>query len=159
MINDIIFKEKYNLYANDLYIISYGYLHNKYDAEDIVQDVFLKYLANKRVFTDLDHEKYWLIRVTINLCKDFLKKKKRVNIDVEYVKNIANSNDENQILKYEINKLPDIYKDVIVLYYYKNYPTKDIANMLKTSDSNVIKRLERARQILKERMIDYENRW
>lgn len=152
------FKEKYDLYANDLYIISYGYLNSKDDALDIVQDVFLKYLDYDKAFKDLNHEKYWLIRVTINLCKDYLRKKKRIITDDEYISNLGDKKSNQDILKYEIGNLPQKYKDVIILYYYKSYSVKQIADALKISDSNVRKRLERARNILKERIECYEIR-
>lgn len=157
-ISEKTFKEKYDLYANDLYIISYGYLNSREDALDIVQDVFLKYLNHNKIFNDLEYEKCWLIRVTINLCKDLLRKKKRVITDDEYISSLGDIDNGAQIvLKHEIAKLPKIYKDVIILYYYKTYSAIQIAKILKISDSSVRKRLERARQILKERIESYEN--
>ncbi|MDE6047180.1 MAG: sigma-70 family RNA polymerase sigma factor [Anaeroplasmataceae bacterium] len=67
------FSIKYQKYSQELYTICYGYTKNPFDAEDILQDVFLKYLKCKYVFTDELQEKYWLIRVCINVCKNYVK--------------------------------------------------------------------------------------
>ena len=62
-----------DLYADTILRISYSYLKQTCDAEDICQTVFLKYLTNNCTFDSIDHEKAWIIRTTINACKDYLK--------------------------------------------------------------------------------------
>ena len=62
-----------DLYADTILRISYSYLKQTCDAEDICQTVFLKYLTNDCTFDSIDHEKAWIIRTTINACKDHLK--------------------------------------------------------------------------------------
>ena len=62
-----------DLYADTILRISYSYLKQTCDAEDICQTVFLKYLTNDCTFDSIDHEKAWIIRTTINACKDYLK--------------------------------------------------------------------------------------
>ena len=74
------FKIKYELYAQMLMNISYGYTKNKFDSEDIIQNVFIKYLKSKKEFNTLEDEKYWLIRVTINECKNFVKSSYQRNV-------------------------------------------------------------------------------
>jgi len=64
---------KIDMYTEVLYRIAFTYLGNRSDAEDIVQETFLKYIKKKTKFDNDEHEKAWLIRVTINLCKDYLK--------------------------------------------------------------------------------------
>lgn len=66
MISEEEFSKKYNLYSQLLFNISYGYTHNIEDAEDILQEVFMKYLKLTPTFASEQEEKYWLIRVTIN---------------------------------------------------------------------------------------------
>ena len=64
------FNEKYELYKDIIYNIAYTYVHNKDDALDISQEVFIKYLNSDEIFDSLNNEKYWIIRVTINTCKN-----------------------------------------------------------------------------------------
>lgn len=80
--------EQYNKivekYSDMIFRIAYQYLYNKYDAEDITQNVFLKLLDKKSFFKDEEHIKSWLIRVTINQCLDYKKsfaRKEMVSID------------------------------------------------------------------------------
>ena len=77
------FNEKYYLYKETIYGIAYTYMKNVNDSDDIVQDVFMKYLNSNEKFKTLDNEKFWLIRVTINTCKSYLKKswKQKVELD------------------------------------------------------------------------------
>ena len=64
------FKIKYDLYKDTIYRIAYTYVHNHQDSEDVLQEVFIKYLNSNDLFESLDNEKYWLIRVTTNICKN-----------------------------------------------------------------------------------------
>ena len=121
------FNEKYALYKNMIYSITYTYVHNVTDADDITQDVFIKYLNSDEVFQTLDNEKFWLIRVTINTCKSYLKKywKKNVYLDDDYINRLPsdkeNSDDKtnDDIFEY-VFTLPQKYKTVIILFYYEN---------------------------------------
>ena len=62
-----------NTYADTILRISYQYLKQTCDAEDICQTVFLKYLTSNPEFDSIEHEKAWIIRTTVNACKDYLK--------------------------------------------------------------------------------------
>lgn len=142
------FKAIIKEYDSMLYHISLGYLRNKEDAEDVVQEVFLKYVKyvlDEKPFTDKKHEKHWLIRVTINLCCTELKNTK---------KNKKSDNDNNNILKNnalfdEIQKLNDNYKNVVILHYLEEFKLSEIGEILNISEDNVKTRLKRARQKLK----------
>ncbi len=74
------FEEIYKLYSQELLNISYGYTKNKDDSFDIIQNVFYKLLNSEKDFKEKNNEKYWLIRVTINESKDFLRQKKKIAI-------------------------------------------------------------------------------
>ena len=74
------FMKKYNLYSQELMNISYGYTRNKEDSLDVIQNVFYKYFNYNKSFPNLNEEKYWLIRVTINECKDLLKRKSKATV-------------------------------------------------------------------------------
>lgn len=151
------FEYKYKLYSQDLFNVAYGYTRNIQDAEDIVQNVFIKLLQYEKEFNTLNDEKYWLIRVTINESINFVKSayKKKVFFDEETVNkspSITNESNELEILKYYVDTLPDKYKEVIILYYFENLKTQEISIILKIKEDAVRKRLERAREILKKKM-------
>ncbi len=144
-------------YINMVLRISYTYLGNKADAEDIVQDVFLQIVDKKPDFNDETHEKAWLVRTTINMCKNKLNlfwNKNKVSID-----DIAESavydeyNTDSEVLK-AVMSLPPKYRIVIYMYYYEGYSAAEISKITAQKDSTVRSLLRRAkdklRNILKE---------
>ncbi|HHU56384.1 MAG TPA: RNA polymerase sigma factor [Acholeplasmataceae bacterium] len=144
------FSKKYNLYSQLLFNISYGYTHNKEDAEDILQEVFMKYLKLNHTFPNEQEEKYWLIRVTINASISLTRKAYRRKVLLEDGKlyNISPSQKEDNLIDLVIT-LPEKYKKVIILYYYDQFSVKEIAKILRITESAVMKRLERGRKILR----------
>lgn len=153
--NEKEFEIKYKLYAQMLFNICYGYTKSKAESEDLLQIIFLKYLNCNKTFKTLDDEKYYLIRITINECKNYIKSrfKKKEIINQEIIDNSPSlQNNELAILKRTINLLDDKYKVVIILYYYQSFNINEIANILKISISLVKKRLERGRNKLKQLM-------
>lgn len=152
------FEDKWKRYGNMLYRISYLYLNNAADAEDVLQDVFLKYLNNRKRFTSDEHEKAWFIRVTKNRCLDMLRKSGRKNTDIDELSIATQTDIENDLeqdVKRSIMGLPPKYKSVVFLYYCAGYSVEDIANILKVTRSAVKKRLQRSRDILKIDLEDY----
>ena len=146
------FDKKYQIYKPIIYSIAYTYVKNQNDADDIIQDVFVKYLKSDIVFNDDNHEKYWLIRVTINTAKNFVSStwKKRVVLDDDYVSRASEEASKESNRYFEvITSLPSKYKDVITLYYYEDLSVEEIANTLQVSISCVKKRLERGREKIK----------
>ena len=156
ILTELEFKIKYELYSQELMNIAFGYLKNKDDCSDIIQNVFIKMINHYKKFNDLNHEKYWLIRVTINECRDFLRKKaKQPIINSDLVDSFLQSDEDNSKLEYVtilVKKLPEKYRVVIILFYWNSLSIKDIAIILKIKEDAVKKRLERARQLLKEEM-------
>lgn len=153
------FEKKYRLYSQELMNISFGYARNKDDSLDIIQNVFYKYFNANKVFKNPNEEKYWLIRVTINESKDFLRKKKKLTIVneeeldiVSYDNEDKHNNKELQKLSILVKQLPEKYRRVIILHYYDSLSIKEIVNILNISESAIKKRLERARNILKQEM-------
>ena len=149
------FNKKYYLYKTMIYNISYTYVHNVYDADDIVQDVFMKYLNSRQEFENEENEKYWLIRVTINTCKSLVtngwKKKVELSNDkIDRYQKDSVKNTNNKLLEI-VCSLPQKYKEVITLFYFEDISIKDISTILNVSLSSVKKRLERARKIIIER--------
>ena len=144
----------YNEYAKELYNIAYGYTRNRDDSIDIMQNAYVVLLESNKRFESNEHIKYFLIRVTINESLDLLKSanKKRVIKNNDVVVNFPETKKEE--LPYDlseiVNTLPEKYKTIIILHYYDDMKIKDISNVLKISESAVKKRLERARNLIKE---------
>ena len=155
------FEEVYTKNSHLIYHIAYSYLKNSEDAKDIHQEVFFKYLSKKPKIKTLEEVKYWLIRVTINESINLLNHKKRFNLEIndELINNLLVKKEANEekILYTLICDLEPIYKDIILLYYYDDMKTNEIAKLLKKKESTIRMRLHRARNILKERMEEYEN--
>lgn len=157
MINRQYIDYIYDTYSKMILNISYTYLKSTHSAQDILQDLILKMMKKEIVFEDKKQEKYWIIRVAINLCKDHLKSawiRKRTNLD----ENISYSQTEEQGVLNEVLKLPQKYKTVIYLYYYEQYSINEIAEILNISSATIGTRLARARKILKEKLKgDWDN--
>lgn len=146
------FEIKYNKYFDMLFRVAYRYVKNAYEAENIVQDVFIKlYLKNKQ-FKDESHEKYYLLRLVINRSIDYIRhnKSQNLSLDNEYVNNVPdNTNKQDEDIYNCVCLLGDNYKTIIILYYYENINLKEIASVLKISYGNAKVRLNRAREELK----------
>lgn len=144
-----LFDEKYSLYSDLIFKLSMTYLGNKSDAEDITQDVFVKLFTTNQTFETPQHERYWIIRVTINACKNHLStfwNKNTVGMEtIQDTPQNDNYNEVNELLK----NLPPKYKVVLYLYYYEDYSIEEISTVLKIGKSAVKMRLKRGREKLK----------
>lgn len=135
----------------------------KTDAEDVFQDVFLALLTTKKQFEEMEHVKAWLIRTTFNLCKKYsAKRKKNPVMETEDIMNYLNSISE-QTASEETGELfaalcasPVKYRIVLQLYYLEEYSTKEIADLLHITQAAVRKRLQRGRELLRERGVYHE---
>lgn len=138
-----------NEYSSLLYRTAYIYCKNSMDAEEIVQEAYLKYLNKKPCFASKQHEKAWFLRVTINLCKDYLRCFWNRNTE-RYEDHAAYEMDQSWMLLDMIQRLPEKYRLVIQLYYIEGYETTEIAGIIKKTESTVRTRLSRAKNMLKE---------
>lgn len=144
------FLELFNLYKNDIYRFIYSYTKNLYDADDILQSVFIKLYKHQNLFNKLNDEiKKWLIKVSINECKNLFLSFWRENVSFDYNDNISYSNQNDNIMPF-ILKLPTKYRTIIFLYYYEGYKIDEIAHILNLSSTNIQTILYRAREKLKE---------
>ena len=128
------------------------HLKNHADTEDIFQTVFLKYALNTEPFADAEHKQAWLIRVTINACKDLLKsffRSRTVSLDEVLEQPVALSPDHREVLE-AVLSLPQKYRDVIYLHYYEGYSAPEISRILGKNVNTVYTLLGRARQQLRE---------
>ena len=141
-----------NMYANNVYKIAVSYCNNRSDAEDIVQNVFIKLLKSKEKFKDDEHVKRWLIRVAINESKNmntsFWRKRIVPLEDSEPIINTRDKSDEKAVLLGAVMKLKEKNRIVVQLYYYEGYSLSEISQILRSPLSTITTRLSRARKKL-----------
>lgn len=136
-------------YQNMVYRLAVAKMGNRQEAEDVFQEVFLRYLKKQPAFASEEHRKAWLLRVTINCCKKHLLSpwKKRTEPLCE---DLVFQEPEREWVFQELLKLPDLYREVLHLFYYEDMSTEEIAVLLKRKKSTVRTQLTRARACLKE---------
>lgn len=139
-------------YSDTVIRIAYQNTANRSDAEDIAQEVFIRFMREK-AFNDEEHIKAWLIRVTINLCKD-LKKSFWHRKTVPINETPHPFSDTHISVMEEIWKLPGNYRNTIYLYYYEGYTVPEIAEILRKKENTVSSWLTRARKKLKNIILD-----
>lgn len=139
-------------YSDMVLRLCMAYLKNSADAEDIFQTVFLKYAMHPKCFSNSDHEKAWLIRVTINACKDLMKSFFRSRtISLEELKDYTPSaTQEAYVVLEAVWALPKQYRDVIYLHFYEGYTAPEIAGILKRNPNTVYTHLHKGKELLKE---------
>ena len=139
-----------NTYADTILRISYMYLRQTHDAEDICQTVILKFLTRDMYFENLQHEKAWVIRTTINACKDHLRTAFwNRHIALDAANEIPAPEPPKSELLDQVMALPKNYRVSIYLHYYEGYPVQDIAAVLGKSENTVSAYLSRGRKKLK----------
>ena len=139
------------LYADMIKKICMLHLKNHADTEDIFQTVFLKYMTAPPVFENQEHEKAWLIRVTINACHDLVRsffRSKTVSLDAVSEQLSELSIPDRDVLE-AVLSLPVQYKDVVYLYYYEGYSAVEIAGILHKKVNTIYTLLSRAKALLK----------
>lgn len=137
-------------YSDMIFRVAYSYTNNRQDAEDIVQDMFVKLIELDKPFESDEHEKAWIIRVTVNLCKNRLKLFWNKNTcALTEISDAAHfSNKEGFVLE-AVMSLAENYRIIVYLYYYEGYKTAEIAKILKKRETSVRSALHRAREQLK----------
>lgn len=136
-------------YSQMLFRICYSILNNKYDAEDALQETFLRYMLKAPLFKDSDHEKAWLIKVATNISKNMCRFNARHAVEnLEDLKGIGIRDADRDIFEL-IMHLPSKYKIVLDLYYIEGYKANEIADITNTSPVTVRKRLQYGRKLLK----------
>jgi len=150
-------EEVYEKHSGMIFKISFSYMKNAADAEDIVADVFVKLIKLNAKFQNDEHKKAWLLRTAINLCKNNLKHWRHKSIDIDECENLQGECQIkiNETLK-AVMELPERYKALIYLYYYEGYSTDEIAKILKKPQSTVRVHLHEARKILKGVLEEHE---
>jgi RNA polymerase sigma-70 factor (ECF subfamily) len=148
---DEIISQDLNHYGSMLMRLAYSYMKNIYDAEDVVQEVFMQLLKNIEIFESDNHKRNWLICVARNICKNKLKSawlKNRAELtEIPYYDEYKDSNILNKVMQ-----LPLKYREIIYLYYYEDYTTVEIASIIDKKETTVRSLLSRGRKILKKEL-------
>lgn len=150
--DDNLIEEVVNTYSDMVYRIALNILCNIDDANDVMQDVFLRLVRNKSKIKSKEHIKHWLIKVTINCSKSKATesyKKHTVSISEISESYISFSNEIDETIG-SVMKLPEKYKVPIHLYYYQQLTVEEISKILGITRSGVRSRLSRGRNMLKE---------
>lgn len=143
-------------YSDMVYRLAYARAGNVHDAQDITQEVFLKYIKANKEFHDEEHRKAWLLTVAANTGNSFMTSawfRHRAEYDdsvgePSYEPKMAQDNE----VALAVGQLPEKCRIVIHLFYYEELSIKEISSILKTSEGNVKSRLSRARDMLKKKL-------
>ena len=137
-------------YADPILRLSYTYLKNTHDAQDICQTVFVKLLTEPREFESPEHERAYVLRMAANACKDILKSPwRRRTCGLEAVLEVPAPEAEEGTVLSAVNTLPPHYRAVIYLFYYEGYQAAEIGAILGVPTATVHTRLARGRAKLK----------
>lgn len=146
----------YEQYGTDVLRVSYFYLGNREQAEDVTQDVFVRLMENRPTLKP-GSEKAWLLKVALNRCRDLWRSAwhKRVLLGSKVLdlipdKDMIDQGLEKQALMQAVNSLPAPEREVFLLFYYQGYSTSETAQILGTAEGTVSSRLSRGRQKLKD---------
>ncbi|MFC7366434.1 MULTISPECIES: sigma-70 family RNA polymerase sigma factor [Bhargavaea] len=154
-----LFDSLVRLHADELKRIAYIYVHDHAECEDIVQEVFISCYKNLGNFRQESEYKTWLIRITINKCKDHHRKWNFRNLVYKPViglfKTGPSAEDKlmgrhhSQEMIVQISALPAKYKEVLILYYYQDMGVAEISKVLDQNVNTIKTRLQRGRESLK----------
>ncbi len=151
--------EMINRNSDMVYRLAFSMVKSVQDAEDVHQEVFIRYIRTNPLFESREHERAWFIRVTTNLCKNLWKsawRQKMVSMDSLEETQEGNAyvqqslNEEEELLVETVKRLPFKYRVVVHLFYYEEMSLEEIAEALNLKSSNVRTRLTRARKMLRE---------
>lgn len=152
-------QETFQAYADRVYAAAYTLLRSPEDAEDVVQDTFLKYCGITKDFESSEHIKAWLLRLAINRAKDIQRQFWRRNVTgwEDYEGSLEFQEPQDRELFAAVMTLPQKYRTAIHLYYYEDYSIREIAQVLGSTQSAVKTQLSRGRKILKSMLMEAWN--
>jgi len=137
-------------YGGNILRMAYSYLHNRSDAEEILQDTLIQFIRTKPRFESEAHKKAWLLRVACNLSKNRIDYN-RIRMTDELNEELVSDGRRDLSFVWEaVQSLPVRYREVIHLYYHEGYRTAEIASILHENEATVRSHLERGRKKLKD---------
>lgn len=171
--NQEAFEEIVTLFQDRLYHVCYRMLSNRQEAEDIAQEAFVRAYVNLHTFDQKRKFSTWLFRIATNLCIDRIRKKKpdyyldanvpgtdgltmysQIAVDEELPEDEVEKLETQQRIQYEIGRLSDRYRSVIILRYIEELPLKEISEILELPLGTVKTRVHRGRAALRKQMGD-----
>lgn len=158
MMDHVEFTRYARRYLDTVFRVALNALRSSADAEDVAQEVFLKLLNEDKIFEGEDHVRNWLIRVTVNACKNLKRSKwwRRESYE-DYAETLHFDNPAHSDLFYAVMDLPENYRLPIYLHYYEEYTTEEIGKLLRLPKNTVCSRLKRGRDLLKENLSEVES--
>ena len=151
----------YDDYGDMVFRLAYSVLLNRADAEDAVQDMFIKIIGKVPEFGDRAQEKAWISRVIVNQCRDQLRKRKlRLYTPLEEVLEQSGSDlsvpgpeESGGIgLLQMVLSLGEKYREPLILHYFEGFSIEEVSSILGIGQSAVKMRLSRGREMVKKRM-------
>ncbi len=158
-VDDTFIQSVVGRYSDTLYRVSYQYVQNAPDAEDVVQDVLLGLVDRlfRAGFESEEHMKAWLIRVAINKSKNLAKgNARRKRREALYRSSHGQEGQRSEDLETALEKLAPTAREAVYLHYYEGYTAKEIAELIGKTEKAVLKCLSRARGKLKEYLSEEE---
>lgn len=147
-------------YGTDVLNVAYSYMRNYPQAQDIVQDVFLRAFTKMDSFRGQSSVRTWLLSITANRCKDVLRSwnNRHVTVEEDVELGATGETPEHEVVSQleqselwaAVSELPVKYREVIVLFYLRDLSGAEIAEILGTTEQNIRTRLHRGRTMLKE---------
>lgn len=158
MLTEERFTQTVKQYMDTVYRVALNVLRDSAAAEDVCQEVFLRLYRFDPDFESEEHCRRWLIRVTVNECRRVLASPWRRVEPLENAETLPVQGEPAEESTFRVMmSLPRRYRVVLHLYYYEGYSTAEIAQMLSLRPSTVRSRLDRGRELLKQRLMEAEN--
>ncbi len=147
-ITESLFLDMFEKFKNTVYSVVFNYVRNAEDAADLQQDVFMKLLSSDAEYESEEHIKAWLIRVSVNLCKNHLRSRKHFSDEPLSEEIAVTSKEESNDLFAMVFALPEKYRIPLHLFYYEEYSVRQIATAMELPEATVKIRLKRGREKL-----------
>lgn len=149
-------EQAFKAYGDRVFAAAFHICRNREDADDVVQDIFLKYHAMQMEYESEEHLRAWLLRAAVNRSKDILKSFWRVHKTPweDYMNELEFEAPQDRGLFEAVMHLPQKYRIVVHLFYYEEYSVEEIGRILKISPGTVKSQLSRARALLKKELME-----
>lgn len=147
-----LFDQMYETYGPSLYRFCLLQMKNPADAEDVLQDVFIKRLYQAPRFKSPEHERGWLYRVALNLCRDQWRRHRRSELPLEAAAGVSLPPEGLSLLD-QVSDLPEKQRTALHLHYYEGYSVQEIARLLGVTAPAVKMRLKRGREALRKELL------
>lgn len=166
-----LYAELISRYQNKVYSTAYSYTRDYEEAKDLTQEIFIKVYNNLGNFQNKAQFSTYLFRIAVNRCIDWTRKKRaktvsilacqdEENVDIyDFISDYGSNPEEillrqenADIIRAEIDRLPEIYRTVMIMYYFQDFSPQEIADILKVPRKTIDTRLFRARNLIKKRL-------